>query len=83
MKPVPMQWRKGPKPDPDVIALVQELHEAVEQGLVRVISITVVTPTLQIETKQAGDLDHVKSHLLAAGLLKASQKLLSNGASND
>lgn len=73
-----MQWRKGPRPDPSVVELLEQYLIAARKGQIRAIAITAVNPMLEIETVPAGDLDHVKTHLLAAGLLRASHKLLSN-----
>lgn len=71
-----MQWRKGPRPDPSVIELIEQYLVAARKGQIRAIAITAVNPMLETETNAAGDLDHVKTHLLSAGLVRASNKLL-------
>lgn len=74
----PMQWRKGPRPDPTVLDLIEEIQLAARKGQVRAIHVTVVNPMLETDSKQAGDLDPVKTNLLAAGLLRAAHQLLLN-----
>lgn len=72
----PMQWRKGPRPDPSVLDLIEEIQLAARKGQIRAIHITIVTPMLETDSKQAGDLDPVKTNLLAAGLVRSAHRLL-------
>lgn len=72
---MPAQWR-GLRPDKTVLELIEDLKAAALKGQIRTIHVTVVTPDLRTQAKEAGDLDHVKAHLLAARLFRAAQKLL-------
>jgi hypothetical protein len=68
---VPVQWRKGPRPDPTVIELLNQLTSAARRGQVRAIYIVTVDPLLKTEDFQAGELDDVKRTLLLGGLAQA------------
>ena len=74
---MPAQWR-GLRPDKTVIELIDDLKDAAIKGHIKAIHVTVVTPDLRTQAKDAGDLDHVKAHLLAARLMRAAQKLLND-----
>ena len=73
---VPSQWRKGPRPDPTVIELLDQLSAAARRGQIRALAVVTVDPLLQTEPRHAGDMDNVKKHLLAGGLIEASQIVL-------
>lgn len=76
---MPARWRKGPRPDPDVIQLVDKLAEAAREGRVRALVVVTVNPLLEVESAEAGDLENVKKHLLMGGLSAAKHRLLNNG----
>lgn len=71
----PAQWKKGPRPDPSVIELLDSLQAAARKGLIRGVAIVSVNPLLEVETAHAGDLDNVKKHLLLGGLHVAITKI--------
>jgi len=73
----PVQWRRGLRPDDEVIKLIEKTNSAAHKGHVRVIGIATVDPMLEIEILHAGTLDRVRAHMLAAAHMKAAQKLLS------
>jgi hypothetical protein len=75
---MPKQWTRGYQPDPKVLELADNLRVAVESGRVRAMGLVVITPTLDVECQTAGDIDLVRKRLLAAGLIEAAQKLLSD-----
>lgn len=76
MQPVPTQWKKGPRPDPTVIDLLEKLIVVARKGQIRAIGVVTVDPLLQTEPHCAGDMDNVKKHLLAGGLIEASIQVL-------
>lgn len=71
MERVPVQWRKGPRPDPTVIELIDQIAAAARRGQIRAICIVAVDPLLKTEDFQAGELDDVKRTLLLGGLASA------------
>lgn len=72
---LPAQWKKGPRPDPSVVELLDSLQLAARKGLIRAVTVVTVNPLLEVETTHAGDLDNVKSHLLCGGLVRAAQNI--------
>lgn len=74
---MPEKWSRGYRPDPTVQKLVDDLKQAIEEGRVRAVALVAITPTLDVETMTAGDIDAVRKRLLAAGLIEVSQRLLS------
>ena len=77
MASIPQRWQR-PKPDPEVIRLLELVKEAVERGQVRAIAIVTIDPMLNVETSKAGDIDLVRKRLLAAGLIEISHTLLND-----
>ena len=76
MHSLPSPWRKGPRPDPTVIELIDQLLVAARKGQIRAIVVTIVNPLLEVESHVAGDMDNVKKHLLVGGISAAKQKIL-------
>lgn len=76
MTGMPAQWKKGPRPDPTVVDLLSAALVAARKGQIRAIAIVTVDPLLQTEPHHAGDMDNVKKHLLAGGLIEASHQVL-------
>jgi arginase family enzyme len=72
---LPAQWKKGPRPDPSVVELLDALQEAARKGLIRAVAVVTVNPLLEVETTHAGDMDNVKSNLLCGGLVSAAHKI--------
>lgn len=75
---MPARWTRGLRPNQAAIDLAEDLLAAAKSGEARVIAVSIVNPNLKVEIKEAGDLDHTKAMLLAAGLTKLAQKLLLN-----
>lgn len=71
----PIQWRKSPHPDPEVIAVLRQLLSAAQAGSVRSLAVVVVNPMLEIETATAGITDSVRRTLLSGGLLQAAVEI--------
>lgn len=72
---MPMQWRRGPKPDPSVVALTGAVDKAAQDGHVQVVGIVTVNPMLDVEFVCAGELNEVRKNLLISGLTRLVQKL--------
>lgn len=72
----PEQWKKGPRPDPSVLELLEALQLAARKGQVRAIAVVTINPLLEVEDHHAGGTDNVKKHLLLGGLSAAAQKLI-------
>lgn len=72
---LPDRWKKGPRPDPSVIELLDQLKAAAIDGRIRGLVVVTVNPLLETEEAHAGDLDNVKKHLLMGGLVAAAHKL--------
>lgn len=72
---MPMQWRKGPRPDESVVAMTEAVADAAAKGRVRVLGIVTINPNLDVEYTCAGELDEVRKNLLIAGLLRLIKKL--------
>lgn len=64
----PAQWKTGPRPDPTVLELLDQLQEAARKGHIRSLAVVMVNPLLEVETAQAGGMDNVKKHLILGGL---------------
>jgi hypothetical protein len=75
MQTMPMQWRKGPRPDESVVALAKQLPVAAEAGQIRCMAVVTVSPTLEVEFVHAGELDDVRRNLLISGLTRLIRKL--------
>lgn len=76
---LPDRWKRGLRPDPEVIRLLGDLREAAERGEIRAMAVVTVDPTLRVEGSSAGDHEDtgVRKRLLAAGLIQVSNTLLS------
>ena len=72
---MPMQWRKGPRPDESVVAVADAVANAARAGQIRVVAIVTVNPMLEVEFVNAGELDEVRRNLLIAGLTRLIHKL--------
>lgn len=68
---LPAPWKRGPRPDPSVIELLDNLQLAARKGLIRGVAVVTVNPLLEVETAHAGEMDNVKKHLLIGGLTVA------------
>lgn len=76
MPSMPDRWNRNPRPDPEVLALIESLKQAAEDGKIRGLVAVTVNPMLNVEKATAGDNDLVRKRLLAAGLIEVSNQLL-------
>lgn len=65
-----------PRPNGEVIRLLECLLESARDGHIPTIHVVVVNPVNQAEDKAAGDLSELRTNALICGLAKASAKLV-------
>ena len=70
------KFRSHPKPDGDVIDLLQRVLESARKGYVRSVAVVAVNPVHQVETGAAGDLSEVRTSVLLGGLSRAANELM-------
>lgn len=68
-------FRATPRPDSEVIELLERTLAAARRGCVRTVSIIAVNPVNEVEALLAGDLSHVRSTALLGGLVRAKLDL--------
>lgn len=71
----PEQWKRGLRPDADVVALAEQILHAAQLGTIRALAVVTLNPALAIETADAGAGDGVRQRLLLCGLIEASRKI--------
>lgn len=71
------RFRKHPKPDDDVIDLLERVLASARCGYVRAITIVAVNPINQVETPSAGELESIRRTALLGGLIRAAVDLMS------
>lgn len=70
------KFRTHPKPDGDVIDLLERVLISAKHGYVRSVAIVAVNPVHQVETGAAGDLSEVRTSVLLGGLSRAANELM-------
>jgi hypothetical protein len=70
------KFRTHPKPDGDVIDLLERVLVSAKHGYVRSVAIVAVNPIHQVETGAAGDLSDVRTSVLLGGLSRAANELM-------
>ena len=70
------KFRTHPKPDGDVIDLLERVLASAQKGYVRSVAIVAVNPVHQVETGAAGDLSEVRTSVLLGGLSRAANELM-------
>jgi hypothetical protein len=73
------RWRKHPKPDADVVDLLERVLVSARKGYVKSVAIVAVNPIHQVETGAAGDLSEVRTNVLLGGLTRAANELMKRG----
>jgi hypothetical protein len=69
-------FRKHPRPDPDVVELLERVLASARLGYVRAITIVAVNPINEVETPSAGEVDLTRLTALQGGLLRAAIELM-------
>lgn len=70
-------FRANPRPDGEVVLLLERTLDAARKGLVQTIAINVVNPVNETEALFAGDLSLVRSTALLGALVRATTDLAS------
>jgi hypothetical protein len=70
------KFRSHPRPDGDVIDLLERVLASAQKGYVRSVAIVAVNPVHQVETGAAGDLSEVRTSVLLGGLSRAANELM-------
>jgi hypothetical protein len=71
----PVQWRKSPRPDQEIVTILRQLLIAAQNGSVRSLAVVAVNPMLELETATAGITDEVRRRLIAGGLIEVAVNL--------
>jgi hypothetical protein len=70
------KFRTHPKPDGDVIDLLERVLTSAKNGYVRSVAVVAVNPLHQVETAAAGDLSEVRTTVMLGGLSRAANELM-------
>lgn len=70
------KFRRLPRPDAEVVDLIERILESAKDGRISTIVIVVADRLLNVETAAAGDLSDVRITTLLGGLSRAANKLL-------
>ena len=70
------RFRHSPRPDNDVVDLLERVLASARGGYVRSVAIVAVNPIHQVETAAAGDLSEVRTSVLLGGLSRAANELM-------
>lgn len=69
------RFKRHPRPDPEVVDLLERVLAAARKGYVKTVAIAAVNPLHQVETGVAGDLSHVRTNAVLAGLTRTAIEL--------
>lgn len=75
----PHRFKSHPRPDPDVVDLLERVLVSARNGYVRSVAVVAVNPVHQVETAAAGDLSEVRASVLLGGLSRAANELMKRG----
>lgn len=70
------RFRSHPRPDDEVVSLLEKVLESARNGYVRSVVIVAVNPVNKAETGIAGDLGEIRSTVLAGGMARASAQII-------
>lgn len=71
------QFRKTPRPDAEVVELLQRLLSAAQHGYVRSVVVVTVNPVQEVERLTAGDLSPIRLNALLGGLAQLKSHIIS------
>jgi len=72
------RFRTPPRPDPEVVALLQSALRAALAGKAKSVAIVLVDQLNSVETKTAGDPSDIRTNALLAGLVRCAYRLLND-----
>lgn len=67
---------KGPRPDPEIVEVLERALAAAKKGHIRCILICTVNPLHEPECVTAGDITSSKRHVMIGALSSAAHKLI-------
>jgi hypothetical protein len=70
------RWKRQPKPDAEVLDLLERVLASARKGHVKSVAIVAVNPIHQVDTAAAGDLSEVRTNVLLGGLTRAANELM-------
>ena len=70
-----VQFRANPRPNVEVIDLLEKIIDAAKKGLVCAVVVVPVNPVNEVEAIFAGDLSRIRSTALIGGLVRAAHDL--------
>jgi hypothetical protein len=70
------RWARAPRPDPDVIRILEQALGSARKGHVRAVTIVLVNPLHEVESASAAPHATTWRHALIGGLSSAAHKLL-------
>lgn len=74
------RWKRNPKPDAEVIRVLEEALEAARMGYVRAAVVVMVNPVHEVKIGAAGHTTGILRTVLIGGLFCAAHKLLNSEA---
>lgn len=70
------RWQRHPRPEPEVVRLLEQALEAARRGQVRALLIVTVNPLHETENASGGDLGLVGRNVLLGELAQVQHRLL-------
>ena len=71
-----LKFRTAPRPDADVVDLLERILVAAQAGYVQSVAIVAVNPVHEVETAAAGDMETTRAISLIGGLSLAAKNIL-------
>lgn len=73
--PMPVKWRRSPKPDVAVVKAADDASAAAHDGYTRLLVVVAMNPMLKVEAKVAGELNEVRKDVLIGALQRLILKI--------
>lgn len=70
------KFRQHPQPDPEVVDLLERVLDSARKGYVKTVAIIPVNQLHQVEIGLAGDLSHVRTNAILAGLARIAHQMM-------
>lgn len=77
------RFRQQSRPDPEVVDLLERVLASARKGYVKTVAITAVNQLHQCEIGLAGDLSHVRTNAVLAGLTRITHAMMQTGGRNN
>jgi hypothetical protein len=73
-------FRRTPRPNEEVISLLEDALAAARHGLVIAVTVVTVDPLFKVESDSAGRVEGAGKHLLRSGMFHEAMKLVASEA---